>query len=298
MNADFPIPAGFALAPLEPIEAMLRAAVIRHFGQSSTYDDENPEVADAAEEQMTEVWRAMIAAAPPIAAVALPDGWAPTPQQISDYLASLDRIQRRLVEDEARGIADPAAVVGVGASGPSGDVPSDFQEGQWWLAELDKLAVDDDAKRAVSVVRNFMQTAHAQVATSSQALPAAQATAVMPCIGPLLDAWDALSAYEQTCAGKDLIEAMLSIERGMHVDDPAAQAAPKARCADCGHLGIACDGSCGRKPVATRDPILRAKLADLLHLLKHANIETPTRSDAAQALRLIKELRTMLVVAP
>lgn len=48
--------------------------------------------------------------------------------------------------------------------GPSGDAPSDFQEGQWWLVELDKASStgSDDLKRAVAVVRNLMRTAHAQ----------------------------------------------------------------------------------------------------------------------------------------
>lgn len=61
------------------------------------------------------------------------------------------------------------------------------------------------------------------------------------------------------------------------------------RCADCTRLGTACDGSCGR----TQDPILRAKLADLLHLLEHASITTPTPSDATLALRVMADLRTM-----
>lgn len=61
----------------------------------------------------------------------------------------------------------PAQAGEVARPGPSGDVPSDFQEGQWWLQKLDEVAAagTDDFKRAVAVVRNLMRTAHAQVAT-------------------------------------------------------------------------------------------------------------------------------------
>lgn len=40
----------------------------------------------------------------------------------------------------------------------------DFNEGQWWLKELDAMAKDGtpDQKRAVAVVRNLMATAKAQ----------------------------------------------------------------------------------------------------------------------------------------
>lgn len=42
---------------------------------------------------------------------------------------------------------------------------TDFQEGQWWLVELDAAARDGshDLKRAVAVVRNLLRTAQAQV---------------------------------------------------------------------------------------------------------------------------------------
>ncbi len=44
--------------------------------------------------------------------------------------------------------------------GPSGDYLSDFQEGQWWLAELDAAVANGthDQKRAVAVVRNLLAT--------------------------------------------------------------------------------------------------------------------------------------------
>lgn len=47
---------------------------------------------------------------------------------------------------------------------PSGDMPEDFEEGQWWLKELDAMVVNGthDQKRAVAVVRNLMTTAKAQ----------------------------------------------------------------------------------------------------------------------------------------
>lgn len=43
------------------------------------------------------------------------------------------------------------------------DSLSDFQEGQWWLKELDAMAMDGtpDQKRAVAVVRNLMNAAKA-----------------------------------------------------------------------------------------------------------------------------------------
>ena len=45
------------------------------------------------------------------------------------------------------------------------DCIDDFQEGQWWLAELDSVVKNgtDDQKRSVAVVRNLLKTAHSEI---------------------------------------------------------------------------------------------------------------------------------------
>lgn len=49
-------------------------------------------------------------------------------------------------------------------AGPSGDFLTDFQDGQWWLSELDSTVANGtpDQKRAVAVVRNLLATIAAQ----------------------------------------------------------------------------------------------------------------------------------------
>ncbi len=44
----------------------------------------------------------------------------------------------------------------------SGEPLSDFQEGQWWVKELDAMVVDGtpDQKRAVAVVHNLLNMVH------------------------------------------------------------------------------------------------------------------------------------------
>jgi hypothetical protein len=53
-----------------------------------------------------------------------------------------------------------ALVAPLQLAGPSGDCLSDFQEGQWWLAELDAVVANGthDQKRAMAVVRNLLAT--------------------------------------------------------------------------------------------------------------------------------------------
>jgi hypothetical protein len=73
----------------------------------------------------------------------------------------------------AKSLAAPAQPAPV--HGPSGDYLSDFQEGQWWLAELDAVVANGthDQKRAVAVVRNLLATVAANT-TPPAAQPPAQ----------------------------------------------------------------------------------------------------------------------------
>jgi hypothetical protein len=72
-----------------------------------------------------------------------------------------------------KGGMNPAATQPAPMAGPSGDCLSDFQEGQWWLAELDAAVANgtQEQKRAVSVVRNLLATLAAN--TTLLAQPAA-----------------------------------------------------------------------------------------------------------------------------
>jgi hypothetical protein len=64
--------------------------------------------------------------------------------------------------------AQPAPV-----QGPSGDYLSDFQEGQWWLAELDAAVVNGTPaqRSAVAVVRNLLATVVANTTPAAQPAP-------------------------------------------------------------------------------------------------------------------------------
>jgi hypothetical protein len=54
--------------------------------------------------------------------------------------------------------------------GPSGDYLSDFQEGQWWIAELDAAVVNGTPaqRSAVAVVRNLLATVVANTPPAAQ----------------------------------------------------------------------------------------------------------------------------------
>lgn len=98
------------------------------------------------------------------------DEAAPIAARLRWWVPKSARHGRLTIEDDlleaAEALATPTASMAEERPGPSGDVPSDFQEGQWWLMKLDELAAhDDDGKRAVATVRNLMRTARAQAAT-------------------------------------------------------------------------------------------------------------------------------------
>jgi len=60
-------------------------------------------------------------------------------------------------------------ICGQGEYDLAGDCINDFQEGQWWLVELDAMVKDgtSDQKRAVAVVRNLLRTAHSACTSPS-----------------------------------------------------------------------------------------------------------------------------------
>lgn len=119
MTADFPIPAGFALVPLEPTEAMIEAAKDERI---ACFKDTALRVGAA----LARIYKAAIAAAPPIAAVV----GEPVASEIDRLTAERDRALRgeenfraqlvvvtRRLESVNKAIAtDPAAVVGVEAT--------------------------------------------------------------------------------------------------------------------------------------------------------------------------------------
>ena len=70
-------------------------------------------------------------------------------------------------------IKQPAPAVQEPVQGPSGDYLSDFQEGQWWLAELDAAVVNGTPaqRSAVAVVRNLLATVAANTTPPAQPAP-------------------------------------------------------------------------------------------------------------------------------
>lgn len=54
------------------------------------------------------------------------------------------------------------AAVPIDCDQPDADHPTEFAEGQWWLAELDAMAAAStpNQKRAVAVVRHLLRSAH------------------------------------------------------------------------------------------------------------------------------------------
>jgi hypothetical protein len=58
-------------------------------------------------------------------------------------------------------------------AGPSGDCLSDFQEGQWWVAELDAVVASGthEQKRAMAVVRNLLATVAANTTPPAAPIP-------------------------------------------------------------------------------------------------------------------------------
>lgn len=89
------------------------------------------------------------------------------------WMGSLEAVLPLITPPAAASSTEPASPV---ALSDSGDQLTDFQEGQWWVAELDALArspsATDDQKRAVAVVHNFLNiTAKLATPTPAVAVP-------------------------------------------------------------------------------------------------------------------------------
>lgn len=185
MTADFPIPAGYALVPLEPTLAMKRA------GLAERHDDLS-----------ASIYKAMLAAAPPIAAVVGEPvaEWAPRPSwdrafaqlefasksvdacQPANALAMLGNLMKELLRLSATSATDPAAVVGVEAS----PEPKSLK---FWQDYASELAREVHSLRAALTPSQALPVAAGEAVAWLQSKPAPQPCAPGAEYLTMTDAW-------------------------------------------------------------------------------------------------------------